>query len=74
MVFCFRNLFFRISTLLQLGVKLVFVIEGEAPSLKHEEMGRRLQARNKVKGTAGANTKRKFGRGHFKTLLKEVDR
>ncbi|KAL8589204.1 hypothetical protein ACOMHN_017006 [Nucella lapillus] len=64
-----RNLFFRISTLLQMGVRLLFVIEGEAPALKHEEMSRRLQARNK--GTSSANTKRKFGRGRLQGYLKE---
>ncbi|XP_076450153.1 uncharacterized protein LOC143286465 [Babylonia areolata] len=64
-----RNLFFRISTLLQLGIKPVFVIEGEAPALKHEEMGRRLQARHG--GINHGNTKRKFARGRLQGMLKE---
>ncbi|XP_052801337.1 uncharacterized protein LOC128232037 [Mya arenaria] len=40
-----RNLFFRISHLSQLGVKLVFVIEGSAPELKWDTMMKRQQAR-----------------------------
>ncbi|KAL4225143.1 Flap endonuclease GEN 1 [Mactra antiquata] len=40
-----RNLFFRISHLTQLGVKLVFVIEGDAPELKWDTMAKRQQTR-----------------------------
>jgi flap endonuclease GEN len=69
--FSCRNLFFRISSLLQLGVKLVFVIEGEAPELKHEEMSKRLQVRNGKK-VAGPSTKRRYNRSHFKEMLREV--
>ena len=69
MVLCCRNLFFRLSALLQLGVRLVCVIEGEAPALKQQEMSRRLQTRNKG---MTSNCKATFGRGHFNALLKEV--
>ncbi|ESO97815.1 hypothetical protein LOTGIDRAFT_104209, partial [Lottia gigantea] len=65
-----RNLFFRVSHLTQLGVKLVFVIEGEAPELKWEEMWRRQQARGIVKpGTTFRHVKRK--RSQFSSCLKE---
>ncbi|ELU13028.1 hypothetical protein CAPTEDRAFT_123501, partial [Capitella teleta] len=41
----FRNLFFRISHLTRLGVKLVFAVEGDPPPLKWEMIQKRLQAR-----------------------------
>ncbi|XP_072015044.1 flap endonuclease GEN homolog 1-like [Amphiura filiformis] len=69
-----RNLFFRVSNLLQLGIKLIFVIDGEAPELKWEEMSRRTQARY---GAYGKGTKpqpkqtKKGGRSNFKVWLKE---
>uniref|UniRef100_A0A667WHV4 Flap endonuclease GEN homolog 1 n=1 Tax=Myripristis murdjan TaxID=586833 RepID=A0A667WHV4_9TELE len=40
-----RNLFFRVSSLTLMGVKLVFVMEGEAPKLKAETMSKRTQGR-----------------------------
>ncbi|KAK7099265.1 uncharacterized protein [Littorina saxatilis] len=64
-----RNLFFRVSSLIQHGVKLIFVVEGEAPALKHQAMATRLHARNK--GAGAPTSKKKFGRGTFKTLLRE---
>jgi len=42
-----RNLFFRTSCLLLLGAKPVFVLEGTAPSLKHDTMSQRVQQRRK---------------------------
>jgi len=41
----FRNLFFRTSCLLLLGVKPVFVLEGRAPTLKHDTMSQRIHQR-----------------------------
>ncbi|KAK6190910.1 hypothetical protein SNE40_002676 [Patella caerulea] len=65
-----RNLFFRVSYLTQLGVKLVFVVEGEAPELKWEEMWKRQQARGLVKpGATFKGGKRK--RSQFTSCLKE---
>ena len=63
------------SNLLQLGIKLIFVVDGEAPELKWEEMSRRTQARY---GTGGHGRKsqqrqtKKGGRSNFKIWLKEV--
>ncbi|RXN00662.1 Flap endonuclease GEN-like 1 [Acipenser ruthenus] len=65
-----RNLFFRVSCLTLMGIKLIFVMEGEAPKLKADTMSKR----NAVKyGTSGKATTRpgKTGRSHFKFLLKE---
>uniref|UniRef100_A0A3B4V8W0 XPG-I domain-containing protein n=1 Tax=Seriola dumerili TaxID=41447 RepID=A0A3B4V8W0_SERDU len=39
------NLFFRVSSLTLMGVKLVFVMEGEAPKLKAETMSKRTETR-----------------------------
>ena len=76
-IFSPRNLFFRIWHLEQHGVKLVFVIEGDAPELKLETMARRQQARYGHARRGGANGgTRMAGKGQrsrFKTWLKEVD-
>uniref|UniRef100_A0A3Q2C7R0 GEN1 Holliday junction 5' flap endonuclease n=1 Tax=Cyprinodon variegatus TaxID=28743 RepID=A0A3Q2C7R0_CYPVA len=40
-----RNLFFRVSSLTLMGVKLVFVMEGQAPKLKSETMSKRTEMR-----------------------------
>ncbi|XP_038053196.1 flap endonuclease GEN homolog 1-like [Patiria miniata] len=40
-----RNLFFRVTNLTQLGVNLIFVLDGEPPELKWDEMERRTNAR-----------------------------
>ncbi|XP_060556631.1 flap endonuclease GEN homolog 1-like, partial [Ruditapes philippinarum] len=62
-----RNLFFRISHLTQLGVKLVFVIEGAAPELKWDTMIKRQQSRfpgrqgkQAPQRPAGKQTRRNF--------------
>uniref|UniRef100_A0A4W4H4X5 XPG-I domain-containing protein n=1 Tax=Electrophorus electricus TaxID=8005 RepID=A0A4W4H4X5_ELEEL len=47
-----RNLFFRASSLLRMGVKLVFVMEGEAPKIKAETMSKRTEM-----GFRGVKTK-----------------
>lgn len=68
-----RNLFFRLSSLTLMGVKLVFVMEGEAPKLKAETMSKRTQSRyggfQKASAPkANANT----SRGRFNAILREV--
>ncbi|XP_033638355.1 flap endonuclease GEN homolog 1-like [Asterias rubens] len=52
-----RNLFFRVTNLTQMGINLIFVLDGEPPELKWEEMARR----NEVRFGEGGETKR--GRG-----------
>ncbi|KAM9356019.1 flap endonuclease GEN homolog 1 [Pholidichthys leucotaenia] len=63
-----RNLFFRVSSLTLMGVKLVFVMEGEAPELKAETMSKRTESRygGSRKAPAG-NT----SRGRFRAVLRE---
>ncbi|XP_003787457.1 flap endonuclease GEN homolog 1 [Otolemur garnettii] len=63
-----RNLFFRISYLMQMNVKLVFVMEGEPPKLKADVMKKRNEIRY---GPSGKTWSQKTGRSHFKSLLKE---
>lgn len=68
-----RNLFFRVSSLTLMGVKLVFVMEGEAPKLKAETMNKRKQTRHggfkkAPAPKANANT----SRGRFNAILREV--
>lgn len=71
--FVSRNLFFRVSSLTLMGVKLVFVMEGEAPKLKAETMSKRTEARyGAFKKTSATNTKTSTSRGRFKAVLKEV--
>ncbi|XP_043086685.1 flap endonuclease GEN homolog 1 [Puntigrus tetrazona] len=65
-----RNLFFRVSSLTLMGVKLVFVMEGDAPSIKAQTMSKRNEmryARAKAKPGAAKNT----SRGRFKAVLRE---
>ncbi|XP_055046384.2 flap endonuclease GEN homolog 1 [Misgurnus anguillicaudatus] len=66
-----RNLFFRVSSLTLMGVKLVFVMEGEAPKIKAETMSKRTEIRygnlQSSKPAAVKNT----GRGRFKAVLRE---
>ncbi|KAE8605155.1 hypothetical protein XENTR_v10014992 [Xenopus tropicalis] len=63
-----RNLFFRISSLNLLGVKLVFVSEGEAPKIKAETMSKRNEMRY---GPSASAAPPKAGRSYFKSVLKE---
>ncbi|XP_075122907.1 flap endonuclease GEN homolog 1 [Leptodactylus fuscus] len=63
-----RNLFFRVSSLNLMGVKLVFVTEGEAPKVKADTMNKRNELRyGATKKTAPARP----GRSYFKSVLKE---
>ncbi|KAG8429880.1 hypothetical protein GDO86_018969 [Hymenochirus boettgeri] len=63
-----RNLFFRISSLSLLGVKLVFVSEGEAPKIKADTMKKRNEQRY---GPSTKAAPAKPGRSYFKSVLKE---
>eukprot|EP00057_Strongylocentrotus_purpuratus_P012879 XP_011667353.1 PREDICTED: uncharacterized protein LOC589174 [Strongylocentrotus purpuratus] len=58
-----RNLFFRTSIFLRLGVKLVFVIDGTPPELKWEEIARRNEVRLGGGGGGGARGGRGGWRG-----------
>ncbi|KAK3518189.1 hypothetical protein QTP70_033885 [Hemibagrus guttatus] len=70
-----RNLFFRASSLLRMGIKLVFVMEGEAPKIKAETMSKRTEmafrgskiSKSVQKPAAATNT----SRGRFKAVLRE---
>uniref|UniRef100_A0A3Q4HVJ8 GEN1 Holliday junction 5' flap endonuclease n=1 Tax=Neolamprologus brichardi TaxID=32507 RepID=A0A3Q4HVJ8_NEOBR len=57
------NLFFRVSSLTLMGVKLVFVMEGEAPKIKAETMNKRTETRY--------GGFKKTSRGRFKAVLRE---
>ncbi|NWI56190.1 GEN endonuclease, partial [Calyptomena viridis] len=63
-----RNLFFRFSFLTSMGIKLVFVMEGEAPRLKADTMSKRNEIRYGPSKKAGAA---RTGRSLFKAMLKE---
>ncbi|NXE11546.1 GEN endonuclease, partial [Lophotis ruficrista] len=63
-----RNLFFRFSFLTSMGIKLVFVMEGEAPKLKADTMSKRNEMRYGPSKKAGAT---RTGRSSFKAMLKE---
>ncbi|NWV78215.1 GEN endonuclease, partial [Dasyornis broadbenti] len=63
-----RNLFFRFSFLTSMGIKLVFVMEGEAPTLKADTMSKRNEMRYGPPKKAGAA---RTGRSLFKAMLKE---
>ncbi|NXG74888.1 GEN endonuclease, partial [Baryphthengus martii] len=63
-----RNLFFRFSFFTSMGIKLVFVMEGEAPKLKADTMSKRNEMRYGPSKKAGAI---RTGRSLFKAVLKE---
>ncbi|NXD37200.1 GEN endonuclease, partial [Copsychus sechellarum] len=63
-----RNLFFRLSFFTSMGIKLVFVMEGEAPRLKADTMSKRNEMRYGPSKKAGAV---RTGRSLFKAMLKE---
>ncbi|XP_048387358.2 flap endonuclease GEN homolog 1 [Stegostoma tigrinum] len=65
-----RNLFFRISCLTLMDVRLVFVAEGNAPKLKADTMNKRNEARHGLSKKQGSFTVR-TKRSHFKSVLKE---
>ncbi|KAH3882245.1 uncharacterized protein LOC127881884 [Dreissena polymorpha] len=69
-----RNLFFRIVHLSQLGVRLVFVIEGSAPEIKWETMMKRQQTRfpgRQGKAGGGSKPAGSQNRRNFNACLKE---
>ncbi|XP_031960003.1 flap endonuclease GEN homolog 1 isoform X1 [Corvus moneduloides] len=63
-----RNLFFRFSFFTSMGIKLVFVMEGEAPRLKADTMSKRNEMRYGPSKKVGAA---RTGRSLFKAMLKE---
>ncbi|XP_056343087.1 flap endonuclease GEN homolog 1 [Oenanthe melanoleuca] len=63
-----RNLFFRFSFFTSMGIKLVFVMEGEAPRLKADTMSKRNEMRYGPSKKAGPV---RTGRSLFKAILKE---
>ncbi|XP_009907766.2 flap endonuclease GEN homolog 1 [Dryobates pubescens] len=63
-----RNLFFRYSFLTSMGIKLVFVMEGEAPKLKAGTISKRNEMRYGPSKKVGAA---RTGRSLFKAILKE---
>ncbi|NWU52356.1 GEN endonuclease, partial [Dromas ardeola] len=63
-----RNLFFRFSFLTSMGIKLVFVMEGDAPKLKADTMSKRNEMRYGPSKKVGAA---RTGRSLFKAILKE---
>nr|XP_023662746.1 flap endonuclease GEN homolog 1 isoform X1 [Paramormyrops kingsleyae]XP_023662748.1 flap endonuclease GEN homolog 1 isoform X1 [Paramormyrops kingsleyae]XP_023662749.1 flap endonuclease GEN homolog 1 isoform X1 [Paramormyrops kingsleyae] len=65
-----RNLFFRVSALTLMGIKLIFVLEGEAPQIKAETMSKRTALRfgpSRKPAPKPAQT----GRSRFKFVLRE---
>ncbi|XP_027711408.1 flap endonuclease GEN homolog 1 isoform X2 [Vombatus ursinus] len=62
-----RNLFFRISSLTLMGVKLLFVTEGDAPKLKADVMSKR----NETRYGPPQNRTHRPTRSSFKAILKE---
>ncbi|XP_020488556.2 flap endonuclease GEN homolog 1 [Labrus bergylta] len=67
-----RNLFFRVSSLTLMGVKLVFVMEGEAPKMKAETMSKRTEARyGGVKKPPASKSATNTSRGRFNAVLRE---
>ncbi|XP_061602547.1 flap endonuclease GEN homolog 1 [Cololabis saira] len=67
-----RNLFFRVSSLIQMGIKLVFVMEGEAPKLKAETMSKRTQSRHGgFKKASAPKSATNTSRGRFNAVLRE---
>nr|XP_020445453.1 flap endonuclease GEN homolog 1 [Monopterus albus] len=67
-----RNLFFRVSALTLMGVKLVFVMEGEAPKLKAETISKRTETRfGGFKKAAAPKCTTNTNRGRFKAVLRE---
>ncbi|XP_077567560.1 flap endonuclease GEN homolog 1 isoform X2 [Stigmatopora nigra] len=65
-----RNLFFRVSSLVLMGVKLVFVMEGEAPKLKAETMSQRVAHRFGGKQKV-CKSSTNTSRGRFNAVLRE---
>ncbi|XP_062850735.1 flap endonuclease GEN homolog 1 [Trichomycterus rosablanca] len=69
-----RNLFFRASSVLRMGIKLIFVMEGEAPKLKAETMKKRTETAfrtNKTKSAPKPAKTTNTSRGRFMAVLRE---
>ena len=71
-----RNLFFRLLRLTRLGVKLVFVVDGEPPELKWQAVIKRIQARDgeasTYTSTDGSGAQARVGRSQFAIWVREV--
>lgn len=65
-IYNFRNLFFRTSNLLLIGAIPIFVLEGEAPKLKHNIIEKRLN------GNIRAPVMKNIVRKRLNTLQKQV--
>ncbi|KOC70481.1 Flap endonuclease GEN [Habropoda laboriosa] len=63
-----RNLFFRTAFLLMQDISPVFVLEGKAPTLKHNTIAKRNDVRS---GSRVRKTTRKGGRLQFNRILNE---
>ncbi|OAD54035.1 Flap endonuclease GEN [Eufriesea mexicana] len=63
-----RNLFFRTVFLLMQGISPVFVLEGKAPTLKHNTIARRNDVRS---GLQEKKSSRKGGRTQFNRILQQ---
>ncbi|XP_032808491.1 flap endonuclease GEN homolog 1 [Petromyzon marinus] len=63
-----RNLFFRVSLLCRLGLRLVFVVEGDAPALKAGMMAQRNEARF---GPSARVRRGRTNRAQLRATLKE---
>lgn len=69
--FSFRNLFFRVNHLLQLGIGLVFVIDGCPPKLKMDTIRKRLNHAHRTNDNIG-DWKKQPNRNRFNIFLREV--
>ncbi|XP_017875579.1 flap endonuclease GEN isoform X3 [Ceratina calcarata] len=63
-----RNLYFRTAFLLMHEISPVFVLEGKAPTLKHNTIAKRNNIRS---GNQERNTVHRRGRTYFNRILKE---
>ncbi|XP_076668330.1 XPG-like endonuclease [Andrena cerasifolii] len=63
-----RNLYFRTAFLLMQGISPVFVLEGKAPTLKHNTIAKRNEIRH---GFRERKTVKKGGRSQFNRILNE---
>lgn len=79
-LFCFSNLFFRTAYLLLMDIQPVFILDGEAPQLKHQTIQKRneiqfigARPRTQPKDSESVKTKKKElkGRTRFKYVLKQ---
>lgn len=81
-IFSLRNLFFRTAYLLLMDIQPVFILDGEAPQLKHQTIqkrneiqfiGARPRTQTKTQDPDNVKTKKKElkGRTRFKYVLKQ---